>query len=118
MAPIAANILAFIQLLVGLGVILVGLGFWGGKLEARRAGRNPMSTSPSDAVPPAHPIADLERRLQELIDDRREYVRMGDLNARSEQNKSEHDQIWREISNLRSVDNATTRRIDGLMGQG
>lgn len=117
----AANVLTVVQIIVSVAVLLVALGRWGGKIESRRNGRNPMSTSPSDAVPGSNgqpSLGELTRLCREMQEDRRTYVRSSEMEAHDKENHRDHEQLWRAIHDLRSLDNAMTRRIDSLMGQG
>lgn len=105
--------LGMAEILVGFAVLLVSLGRWGGKLETRR----PPAVTPAHTLPEGSnghaSLGELERSLQALRDefreDRREYLTRSEAAAK-------FDAVWGEIKNLRAMDSAAARRIDGLMG--
>lgn len=119
-----ANWLTVVNIAIGVAVLLVSLGRWGGKLESRRNGRNPMSTSPSDAAGTngTPSLGELSRRVADLElefrEDRRNYLPREEANARWESNQREHEDLWGAVKDLRVIDSAAARRIDGLMGSG
>lgn len=119
-----ANILTLVQIVLSVAVLLVAIGRWGGKLESRRGGRNPMSTSPSEATGTngTPSLGEIVRRLVKLEDDRRVYVRRRELEEalrlRDDSQRREREECWGAIKGLREADSAVTRRVDGLIGQG
>jgi hypothetical protein len=116
------DVLTVVQILLSLAVLLVALGRWGGKLEARGAktpspnGQQPSGTNGQPS------FGELVRRLEKVEDDRRAHVRRRDLEEtlrlRDDSQRRERDEVWSAIKGLREADTAITRRVDGLMGQG
>lgn len=114
------NITAIVNIVLAIAVLLVGLGRWGGKLEARRGQSSPAPGGPGSNGTPSN--GELHRRLVKLEDDRRVYVRRRELEEtlrlRDESLRSEREQVWGAIKGLRDADGAITRRVDSLLGQG
>lgn len=106
------------RFIVELLVLAVAAGYWAGEIKARRRG-DPVRPAPTHSEEPGvngkPSLGELSRRLdamqQEFRDDRRNYLQRHEA-------ETQFEGLWGAIKDLRTMDTAIGRRVDGLFREG